>query len=132
VPFLPKKPRPIPANCRSTPDKTSPGRTQDRKPPVNCYKSIGSHQKFLTSAGCPLGKTLIYQNLQIERTKNPLSVLGFFNICLEKSPKVQKEYLPKPHSPTAITFVLFFSIRFFKSDKYCSGLLCSNSPQRVG
>ena len=33
---------------------------------------------------------------------------------------------------TAITFVLFFSIRLFNSDKYWSGLLCSNSPQRVG
>lgn len=55
-------------------------------PPVNCYKSIHSHQKFLTSAGCPLGKILIYRNLQTERTKNLFSILGFFfSICLEKN-----------------------------------------------
>lgn len=45
---------------------------------------------FLTWVGCPLGKILIYQNLQIERTKNPLSILGFFNICPEN--KMLKYY----------------------------------------
>lgn len=39
--------------------------------PENRYKSMYSHQKFLTWVGRPLGKILIYQNLQTERTKNP-------------------------------------------------------------